>query len=363
MHRVYNNALLTIFALSSENADGGLPGVTRESRNLSSQSSLFLDNEEILSFMPRRLKDHFMDARWSTRGWTMQEAYFSTRRLCFTEDEAFFWCEQSAFCETIEDDALSWEPRVWADESGPFNLPTARQMPAAWRFSDYASLVISYRSRLLTFQNDALAAFEGIMSTMEELYSVKFSYGLPTNADFWLAMLWQHSDQFSSRITKFPSWSWAGWSGGVLFPWRHDFWADFSPIFPETRFDLVDLPEGHLSVSSAVASVLLTQGQSHRWQLQTVNGEPIPLVDEHSYRNSMCAFDRLLGISCDFGKSEKNVGRRAEAMLVTNVAYHPSVYVMLLKIEGGVAYRLGSLKLTTQEWERLRPVKKTLIIG
>lgn len=362
MHRIYNNAVLTIFALSNRNADEGLPGVRPDSRSLSTQKNLVIDEQEIVSFLPKRLKDHFMDAYWSSRGWTMQEAYFSTRRLCFTEEEAFFWCAESAFCETIEDGTLSWEPRIFADEPGPFNLPTARQLPPHWRFSDYASLVESYRSRQLTFQTDALAAFQGILSSMQESYGVHFLFGLPAE-DFWLAMLWQHNDQYSSRITEFPTWSWAGWSGSVVFPWRRDFWTEFSPIFPETQFVSSELPQGQIYVGATVAPVMLMRSSSHHWRLHTLEGEPIPLVEEHLYRNSMTAFDRLLGVSYNFGKPEENIARRAEAMLVTNVAYLPWVYVMLLKVEGGVAYRLSPIKLTTKEWEKLGPTKKTLVLG
>lgn len=363
MHRVYNNALLTIFALSNRNADEGLPGVRPDSRSLFAQTNLVLDEKEIVSFLPKRLKDHFMEAYWSSRGWTMQEAYFSTRRLCFTEEEAFFWCAEGAFCETVEDGTLAWEPRILADEPGPFNLPTARQLPPRWTFSDYASLVVSYRSRQLTFQSDALAAFQGILSSMEEVYKMNFLCGLPANADFWLAMLWQHNDLFSSRNPDFPSWSWAGWSGSVCLPWRHDFWTDFSPVFPETRFFSAELPEGQISVNATVAPVLLKRGPPHRWQLQSIREEPIPLIEEHLYRNSMAAFDRFLGVSHDFGEPGKDFARRAEAMLVTNVAYLPWAYVMLLKVEGGISYRLGPIKLKTEEWERLRPVEKTMVLG
>ena len=85
--------------------------------------------------------------------------------------------------------------------------------------SDYGTLLEYYSRRALTHESDALKAVAGIMRRV----SVKLGYpmieGLPTGA-FDAFILFEGT--YLARRHGFPSYSWAGWRGGIRYSFPRD---------------------------------------------------------------------------------------------------------------------------------------------
>jgi hypothetical protein len=85
----------------------------------------------------------------------------------------------------------------------------------------YAELVGVYNSRLLTYQSDALLAFSAVVDTLSRSFQGGFLYGIP-ELYFDISMLWRPNMPTRLRAgsdgsPEFPSWSWVGWQGNVVF--------------------------------------------------------------------------------------------------------------------------------------------------
>jgi hypothetical protein len=84
---------------------------------------------------------------------------------------------------------------------------------------EYASIVAEYTQKQLRYPHDVLRAFEGLSRILETYFHSRFISGLPeTYLD--AALLWVPQTVLERRPGSnktFPSWSWAGWVGGMLF--------------------------------------------------------------------------------------------------------------------------------------------------
>lgn len=154
-------------------------------------------------------------------GWTMQEYLLSGRRIIFHNDTVNWECLCSAWNEI----------HVLGDRSEPKTggpridtLPAMSSLPfenTPWpNMFRYARLVSQYNRRNLTYPEDALHAFAGILTHLSRSFPGGFISGLPT-LFFDAALLWQPWAQMTRRIpakessSQLPSWSWAGWSGNL----------------------------------------------------------------------------------------------------------------------------------------------------
>lgn len=370
MHRIYSNALLTILALSNRSADDGLPGMGLRSDTSGqfTDTRITLGDEEIVCFAPKPLAEHFREAFWNTRGWTLQEAYFSRRRLCFTEDETFLWCGESLFYSSIinreEGNASKWD---YAKTLEPFGLPPmAKYVKGRFDFESYASLVELYRKRNLTFESDSLAAFEGILAHIEEQRGMTFLFGLPNCHDFWKSLAWEHRRMVvehrntPSRIKQVPSWSWAGWSGPVTYQYVNLLRHPSHPI----RLLSSQLSSGQISVYASAVSANLIPWKRGEYCLQTLgNAQKMVCLNTRGLYNYF-ATQVLTASPCDFDDSElQGSGKLLEAILIAGAPTYGQFVVMLLEVVHGVAYRLGIVEVDGRGWSALLPVQKRLILG
>jgi hypothetical protein len=79
----------------------------------------------------------------------------------------------------------------------------------------YFKSVASYTDRNLTYPSDILNAFAGILAIQKQDFNCQSYQGLPT-AIFDMALLWQPFRKMKCR-EGFPSWSWTGWEGPVIW--------------------------------------------------------------------------------------------------------------------------------------------------
>ena len=84
----------------------------------------------------------------------------------------------------------------------------------------YLRMIQNYNTRRLTYPDDGLAAFSGVLSTLSRTFTGGFIWGLP-QMFFDVALLWQPFTPLNRRLSRnndtpiLPSWSWAGWQGEI----------------------------------------------------------------------------------------------------------------------------------------------------
>jgi len=104
MHHIYECAVFAICALSSTSSDSGLSGISvnlnREPQHsTSTPSGVFL----VSGF--GRFTSDLHRSPWLKRGWTLQEAILSRRRLCFGDSGVFLVCQEEIFHERLSSDS------------------------------------------------------------------------------------------------------------------------------------------------------------------------------------------------------------------------------------------------------------------
>ncbi|CAN9328299.1 unnamed protein product [Alternaria alternata] len=147
--------------------------------------------------------------RWIGRGWTLQEGYFSRRRLFFTDKQVLFDCERGVISEDLQLSQIQYV------------RPLQRAKPGLVE-EDIQSLIEDYTRRVLTHSDDILNAFDGILADLEQNEPPIRSYwGIVMKSDssgyldgLLIGLCWFHPVQNEKiyRRLGFPSWSWAGWS-------------------------------------------------------------------------------------------------------------------------------------------------------
>ena len=242
MDIIFSQALVTLIALSANDANSCLPGVHPNtmlppsgSEPFSAGGRLFFDPADPLgrAIEPMGARIHVPYGVYGSRAWTFQERLLSKRCLFFTYHYYYYICSNMA---EIADGLGNWGT-IARTYSVYNSLPSkiAGHLPAsneihlkhiAWSsaFPEYAFLILVYTRKKLSYPSDILNAFSGILSLFQHRLGGEMISGLPERV-LDLALLWIHeygAPQLRNR--EFPSWSWAGWVGtssyssGPLFP-------------------------------------------------------------------------------------------------------------------------------------------------
>lgn len=226
MGRIYSRAVLTLVAACGSDASAGLVGVTANSRPPILTLTTPYQHVDLLG-RPPTLADMLKTSRYETRGWTLQERLLSTRCLYFSEQQMYFQCQASIWQEDGFDGGS-------VSTVNPLQLsPPPAQTPRRYQlFETYMFLVKLYSQRRLTYESDALDAFEGMADALGSRWGCSlFACGIP-DAILDLGLLWRptvhepirrrqgsQGAELSAEHTwrHFPSWCWSGWSGPVTF--------------------------------------------------------------------------------------------------------------------------------------------------
>ncbi|KAG4438243.1 hypothetical protein IFR05_006271 [Cadophora sp. M221] len=211
MGAIYEGATVTFVAAVGSDANIGIPGILGVSEPRGARS--------------RPGEDLVKDSEWYKRGWTFQELAFSKRRLIFTPNDVIWECSQTMWREY-------WGKAEYIGGQFP---PMSSRWLTTWRdpgtdvLVQYGEMVEGFTKRKLTFSDDILDAFTGILVALSKRFRSRFICGLPmTFIDS--ALLWQpalNEAKFSRRVRQdedgkamvpyLPSWSWAGWEGEVEY--------------------------------------------------------------------------------------------------------------------------------------------------
>ncbi|KAK8030225.1 HET-domain-containing protein [Apiospora rasikravindrae] len=233
MHRVYSNAFLTIIAGAGRDAHHGLPGV---SSGRPKQIKFQLGNLQFDEVFPSN-NLALTNSAWATRAWTYQESYFSRRRLCFTEKQVLWICNDCTQAECISSSSRG------ADHvETPVPL---RRHKHVFIIGDMQYDICLYTARLLSYPSDSLNAILGVLQYYVELTTepqhcgnepakgrgnrralasgidINHAWGVPLyrerqSQEIMFDVGWRHLKP-GTRRPEFPSWSWAGWAGQIHF--------------------------------------------------------------------------------------------------------------------------------------------------
>jgi len=216
MDVIYNNAELTIVS-AGPNAAEGLPGCQGNPRP-PRQLEFAAEGVALVNTQPG-FAETVSRSAWESRGWTFQEKVFSRRMLVFTDLQAFWQCHEATW---FEDTVLEpWEDNVTAVRLGERRHSMSKGFSSTLELTHgvhlppsrhrYRELVAAYLHRQLSFPEDILNAFRGVLKQQVESDEGGDLWGIPRK-HLAATIGWRHdTTKGSNRRPGFPSWSWAGW--------------------------------------------------------------------------------------------------------------------------------------------------------
>ncbi|KAL4071472.1 heterokaryon incompatibility protein-domain-containing protein [Scleroderma yunnanense] len=230
MGQIFSRAVFTIFAAGGDSARSGLPGMSVGTRACRQHVEV-VQGLHLAIPLPS-IWEAIARSTWNTRGWTFQELLLSHRRLFFTKYQVYFECAEDGWCEDVEESRF---PRlhnhpVRASVSTGLFLP-GFGMNETMTLASYADVITRYSHRLLTYESDVVTAMTALLNAMTATCEPPgsnarkaFRFGM------WIryldhSMLWQprlHVSHTRRTVTdgehsRWPSWAWTGWVGGVHY--------------------------------------------------------------------------------------------------------------------------------------------------
>ncbi|KAK6427378.1 factor activating pos9, partial [Oleoguttula sp. CCFEE 5521] len=252
MDLIYSAAWLTIVQLSGKDANDGLAGAREGSR---ADCTLQIpgpgnrpteDTRLVLTELPRWTQISRDESRHSSRGWTLQEELLSNRCLYLSDWGAWFQCQESRFSDRENGDMV-----MNVNDSDLVSIPsqlvntrtTDAEQTDIEQILHWAVRAEWYSGRMLTYENDRTAAFQGILAHLGRIQSRYFLWGHPDDYMLPLSLLWvsvdtprkssegillppstpnggvnvKYWDYVPESYTTLPSWSWARLRSKVSF--------------------------------------------------------------------------------------------------------------------------------------------------
>ncbi|KAF7671920.1 hypothetical protein GT037_010143 [Alternaria burnsii] len=245
MHTIYHNAHLTIVVANKNNADGGITGYETSPSTRTLPGKVIRYPNYVLGSMAH--STHENEFPWFSRGWTLQEGFFSRRALVIS-DRISLKCAETTFEEgaiftttprTVEAPEMivqvlseantllrsfcesSVSPRLSETGSEKQSLDFDR-----WKI--YAKVVNEFAPRALSRDTDVIRAYSGVISYFTRpdkswyALNTELLYGHPIHA-LTTSLLWtSHKPKLRRRnlplrqdgSPTIPSWSWMAWQHG-----------------------------------------------------------------------------------------------------------------------------------------------------
>lgn len=229
MDSIYSNATLTIVAAGD--GQGGLPGLRKLRTEISivQAGALMLIADACASS-----ESHWSDnTAWASRAWTLQEYVISHRKLIFTADQVYWWCQEASWRESIylashthryQTTLPRFDMPLTDMHTLPMNAFLTKSEPKY--LSKFSEIVEQYSGRKLTVQGDRLYAFQGVLNAIKAADPRKDHFWALTTWNFELELDWGDADNYSSEgefspvaAGMFPSWSWLSYPGPVAMGW------------------------------------------------------------------------------------------------------------------------------------------------
>ncbi|KAH8194942.1 hypothetical protein TruAng_010883 [Truncatella angustata] len=249
MDQIYSRAALTIVAAGGDSANAGLSGLHPGSRNITQNIAEYSPELILMSLQPD-CQVALETTTWNSRGWTYQERLLSRRYLFFVNDTVYFQCSRATWGEDYfaeKGDVVrsapmmdvilsrSWQPpkmirriRYSLPISAGFGMTALEYLKKAL-FPIYCRVVTEYTARDMSYVTDRLNGILGVMNVLIHHGHIDFFHGLPRPL-LEAAMLWKPQqnltrvpDDNQTGRPYWPSWSWAGWTGGIGYDLKDDY--------------------------------------------------------------------------------------------------------------------------------------------
>lgn len=230
MHNIYRGAEITIIAVAGTDPYYGLPGV-HPNRPRIPQIQVSFKGHNLIS-TGRGLKFLLEKSRWAGRGWTLQEGLLSRRRLLFTDEQIFFECDKFHCCESLNLLPLDRHKEILGVPGIRDREPDLSPYRSSERKWDHIyPILCDYTRRQLSHDHNILDAARGVLAYFEDQHPQTFRHlwGLPFFLDadtgsiakgLTFSLFW-NSYSSCKRREGFPSWSWTGWKGSIMFNKRY----------------------------------------------------------------------------------------------------------------------------------------------
>lgn len=257
MASIYSNAHMALVAAVGQGADDGLRGIQGITEPCEDKK---FDTKPTAHQLTRL--SEITATKWYARGWTFQEVVFSRRILYLTDHGASWECHCESWTENTNPRQLRFcRPcnKVLADIFRDSYFPPWPNLHM------YLQLVAAYNTRQLSFDEDILAAFAGITTSLSTAFVGGFLHGLP-ELFLDVALLWQpvgycsrrkplqEATNPSSQTSAFPSWSWVGWR------------AEIDPLSWKCGYDYITSTARIISWPGSRYNTILKAGTS--WTLE-----------------------------------------------------------------------------------------------
>lgn len=211
MGSIYANAYATIAATGGVAADGlrGIEGLTPPILRRRQE----LGERLIVQDLLEALRVDMSESPWNKRGWTFQEQIFSRRIIILGKFEVSWECHCCVWFEGAEPHGgLCPDERRTVTKNLDFEVDPD--------LDDINCHVVQYNKRELTYPEDVLDAFDGILNVIKPFYPGGFLVGLPI-CMFDISLLWENDGPVQRRqarrpittVDMPPTWSWAAWRG------------------------------------------------------------------------------------------------------------------------------------------------------
>lgn len=212
MHVIYHRATVTIIAAAGRDCKAGLTGISRPRPDATSQLKADVISCQVAA-TPKFAFSSLLASYWMSRGWTLQEDFFSRRKIYFLEDIVIFKCSKAHWREDV-----IWESNensgFFVEGSPEYSIGSLMTLVKHTNITKaFEGILNDYLCRSFTKPEDILRGFTGIIHFMAETCGMgQFFYGLPKR-DFYNSICWDHRNKgyTKTRRNGFPSWSWAGW--------------------------------------------------------------------------------------------------------------------------------------------------------
>lgn len=228
MDRIFASAYLTIVSLDGQDADWGLPGISRPLQQVQQPTLRLGSTGRLMATFIYSNWDNNGSSTWDSRGWTLQERLLSQRCIMFSRTHISMICRKEFFHDCLAMDPAIRSVSTWLgqdyfrEDGSGINLDDTE-----WDFKNYDALISVFSGRKLTYEADALNACRGSLNRIGQRTGMEFAFGLPMQ-DCLRALIWvPHSAHSLARRHGFPSWSWTGWTGRIEYAYWVGDMADY----------------------------------------------------------------------------------------------------------------------------------------
>jgi hypothetical protein len=384
MGSVYENAELAIIAAAGPDENYGLPGVGATPRK--TQLAVEIGNVRILSTM-QHPHSSIRSSKWSTRGWTFQEAMLSRRRLVFTNEQVYFECNAMNCYESVSIPLHKLHIKNKSKQRSCFRAGVfgrngkevfgrldLNTLTTYRVFVRYLAAIEEYSSRELRYDLDSLDALIGVTRKFESVrYPYLHVWGLPYPSSvvfrqardyFANSLTWVHSQDCWDNIAKprrragFPSWTWSGWAGKVSFPLHKASGDDrlwFRSAVGALSFECES--KRILEFTQMVHQPLTENTQSSPLRVLVLQAPLLPseAVSYNSETNTWMVFNETAQLNLSQGPTspsdfwrELQEGGKWQCIVIGT--WLKDMFVMILESHDGFASRAGMFHVKASTW-------------